>query len=340
MPDLDASNVMRQWWVVPGVCGGELECRTAPIPDPGAGEVLVSVAAAGVNRGEVIGRASLRSDNPQAAPRPSGIEFAGVVERVGEGVDRWSVGDRVMGRGSACHADYTRAGAQACMPSPSHLSDTQAGAIPNVFVTAHNALVTAAQLRAGESVLISAGSSGVGTAALQIARHLGAERIIATTRTNRKRDALAKLGATQVINTTDPDWPLGLSAENGVDVVIDQVGGDLFPDLLRTLRVSGRYVSVGRNAGANTTLDLDWLALKRLSLIGVTFRTRTPSEALACTQRFADALLSAFSPDESASQSGPSLGPLVDRTFGFAELPQAHEYMMGNQQIGKILLVK
>lgn len=327
------NGTMKQWWVIPGPKGGELELRDVPVPSPGPGEVLVRNYSAGVNRGELFALAAVRADNPRARETPSGIEFAGVVAALGPDADdlRWRVGDRVMGRGRACHAEFVCTDAAACMAIPAHLSLEQAGAIPNVFVTAHDAIVCAARVQPRETVLISAGSSGVGTAAIQIARHLGAARIIATTRSRSKRAALQALGVTDVVCTVDSGWSDQLGGtQPAVDVVIDQVGGSLFPDLLRTLRTEGRYVTVGRNDGASATVDLDRIALYRLSLIGVTFRTRTPAEALACSTRFADDLLSAF------SESG--LRPVLDRSFALAELPDAHAYMLANQQFGKVVL--
>ena len=204
--------------------------------------------------------------------------------------------------------------------------------IPNVFVTAHDALVTNARLQAGERVLITAGSSGVGTAAIQIAALLGAGQVLATTRSGGKSERLRELGASEVIDTSGHKWEDKVRdlCDGGVDVVIDQVGGDLFPAFMRSIAVAGRYVSVGRNGGAQTTLDLDLLARDRLTLMGVTFRSRTPAEALACTQVFAADLLGEFS-------SG-KLRPVLDRSFPLDQLPSAHEYMLSNEQIGKIVL--
>jgi NADPH:quinone reductase len=328
---------MQQWWVVPGAGGGLLECRTVDTPTIASNDVLVEVHAAGINRGELIGRAAMRSDAPGQKPRRSGIEFSGRVVGVGDGVDSWSVGDRVMGRGGACHAQFVTAGASACMPSPGHLSEAQAGSIPNVFVTAHDAMVSAAGVKAGESVLITAGSSGVGTAAIQTARYLGAAQIVATTRSPHKAAELRSLGATHVVDTGRSLWLDEIaSIGDGMDVVIDQVGGELFPQLIRTLRVKGRYVTVGRNAGAQSTIDLDLVARNRLLLAGVTFRTRTPGEALACSQKFAADLLGAFDPD---ANGDVQLWPVLDRTFSMSELPEAHDYMLSNQQIGKIVLL-
>lgn len=322
---------MRQWWVVPGPSGAVAEMRDVDVPPPGTGQVLVRMAGAGVNRGELIGGRLLRTDNPRARAMPSGIEIAGTIDAVGDDVAGWSVGERVMARGSACHADLALVDADALMASPAALSDVEAAAIPNVFVTAHDALVTAAAVAGDDTVLVTAGASGVGTAAIQIARHLGAT-VVATTRAPEKSPTLTDLGADLVVDTSAPDWADAMRDEVGpVSCVIDQVGGDLFPALVSALGVQGRYVSVGRNGGPRSTIDLDLLARNRLTLIGVTFRTRTPAEALACSHRFAADLLPLF-------DSG-ALRPVVDRTFPLSELPAAHDYMSGDGQIGKILLV-
>ena len=322
---------MRQWWVVPGLDGGVSELRTVVIPDPGLGQVLVRISAAGVNRGELIGRVGLCSTNPNARATPTGNEFAGTIAALGEGVSGWTIGASVMGRCQACHAEYTVADAAALMPTPAHLNDTEAAAIPNVFVTAHDAIVSATATSPNDTVLITAGSSGVGTAAIQIAKHLGCRQVLATTTTKAKTEGLTALGATGVIDTTSGGWPKELADRFGsVDVVIDQVGGGLFEGLLQTMAIKGRYVSVGRNDGAKAIIDLDLVARQRLKLIGVTFRTRSAVEALACSTRFAQELLGAFTPN--------GLQPVLDRCFPLADLPAAHAYMISNSQIGKIVI--
>ena len=322
---------MLQWWTVPGDDGGVLELRRVSVPVPAAGEVLVKVASAGVNRGELIARPALQSANPTARARPSGIECAGTVAGLGDGVDL-AEGDRVMARGVACHAEYALIDAAAVMVVPDAMPLVEAGAVPNVFVTAHDAIVTNAQLEDGETVLISAGSSGVGTAAIQIAGWMGAQHVIATTRRVDKADRLRALGADDVIDTSKDDWEAVFRKRypQGVDVVIDQVGGAMFPALARSMAVAGRYVGVGRNAGSQTEIDLDLLARNRLHLIGVTFRSRTPAEALACSRSFAEAMLPAFSNGE--------LRPVLDRAFPLDQLRAAHEYMASDQQFGKIVL--
>lgn len=322
---------MRQWWMTPGAHGGVLELRDVPMPRPGPGEVRVRISAAGVNRGELIGRTLLRTGSPGATPRPSGIEFAGEVEGLGDEVSGWAIGDRVIGRGTGCHAEYTVVPAAALMPTPAHLDDQEAAAIPNVFVTAHDALVTSAAMSGDDTVLVAGGASGVGTATIQLARHLGAAHIAATTRSPQKHRALRELGATYIADVSQQDWHLALREQIGpVDVVIDQVGGELVTPLLQTMSLQGRYVTVGRTAGAVAPIDLDLVALQRLTLIGVTFRTRTPSEALACTRRFADQMLHAFGP--------AGLRPVLHRALSFDELPAAHELMAADAHVGKIVI--
>ena len=322
---------MKQWWAVPGESGAVVELRDVEEPSPESNQVRVRMAGSGVNRGELIGGRLLRTDNPRARPSPSGIEVAGTIEQLGADVAGWAVGDRVMARATACYAELVVVDAAALMPIPPALSHAEAAAIPNVFVTAHDAIVTAANVVATDTVLITAGSSGVGTAAIQIAKYLGATTI-ATTRSIGKADALSDLGADLVVDTTTSDWVATMTDRHGpVSCVIDQVGGDLFPALMQALDVGGRFVGVGRNAGSASTIDLDLLARNQLTLIGVTFRTRAPEQALECSRRFAADLLPAFDTGE--------LRPVLDRTFPFEDLPAARDYMRSDAHFGKIVLV-
>jgi len=324
---------MKAIFLVPGPDGGIYEYRDIPTPSPKAGEVLIKVRATATNRGELLARPLIRSSNPALHPTRAGIEFAGVIDAIGEGVAGWKVGDRAMGRAAGSYAEFTIVDSRALMRIPDTLSDAEAAAIPNVFVTAHDAIVTAANLKAGESVMITAAPSGVGTAALQIARHLGANPVFATTRSESKSAGLTALGAHQVIDVSKSGWVdsiLAATAKRGVDVIIDNVGGPMLADNLRALAIKGRLVSVGRNAGNVGECNLDELARKRVSIIGVTFRTRSPEEALACSQRFAADLLGAFSTG--------ALKPVLDRTFPFDRIADAHNYMMGDAQTGKIVL--
>jgi NADPH2:quinone reductase len=325
---------MKAWFAVPGPEGAVFELRETPVPAAGAGQVLVAVRAAGINRGELIRGAQLRSAGPPANPARAGGEFAGEIGALGEGVNGWKPGDRVMGRTAGSYAQHVVASPRALMRIPGGMSWAEAAAIPNVFVTAHDALVTSAAVAAGESVVVTAGPSGVGTAAIQIARHLGANPVLATTRTPAKAAALRALGAHEVVDTRDAGWAdavLRATGDRGVDVIIDHVGGPMLAENIRTLALKGRLVSVGRNAGRVGDCDLDEVARKRARIIGVTFRTRTPEESLACSERFAAHLLDAV--------ARGALKPVLDRTFPFDRLTDAHKYMLSDAQIGKIVLM-
>jgi NADPH2:quinone reductase len=324
---------MKAWFTVPGAEGATFELRDIPVPTAGAGQVLVAVRASGTNRGELIRGAQLKSTAPAAAPVRSGSEFAGEIVALGDGVSGYKLGDRVMGRAAGSYAEHVVAQSRALMRVPDRLSWTEAAAIPNVFVTAHDAIVTNAATAPGESVLVTAGPSGVGTAAIQIARHLGADPVMATTRTPAKTAALRSLGAHEVIDARDPGWVdavMRATAGRGVDVIIDHVGGPMLADNIRVMALRARLVSVGRNAGRVGECDLDEIARKRASIIGVTFRTRTPEESLVCSERFAAHLLDAVTKG--------ALKPVLDRAFPFERLADAHTYMLSDAQTGKIVL--
>jgi NADPH:quinone reductase-like Zn-dependent oxidoreductase len=328
------TQTMQAWFAVPGPEGAVFEIRQTPAPTPGPGQVLVAVRAAGINRGELIRGAQLRAGGPPANPARAGGEFAGEIAALGEGVRGFKPGDRVMGRTAGSYAPFAAASQRALMRIPDGMSWAEAAAIPNVYVTAHDAIVTNGATAPGESVVITAGPSGVGTAAIQIARHIGATPVIATTRTPAKAAALRGLGAHEVVDTREAGWAdtvLAATNGRGVDVIIDHVGGPMLAENIRTLALKGRLVSVGRNAGFVGECNLDEIARKRAKIIGVTFRTRTPEESLQCSERFAAHLLDAVA-------SG-ALKPVLDRTFPFERLTDAHRYMLSDAQTGKIVLL-
>jgi NADPH:quinone reductase-like Zn-dependent oxidoreductase len=248
-------------------------------------------------------------------------------------VTGYTVGDRVMGRAAGSYAEYVVAQSRALMRIPAPLSWAETAAIPNVFVTAHDAIVTNGATVAGESVMVTAAPSGVGTAAIQIARHLGANPVIATTRTPAKAAALRALGAHEVVDTRDAGWVdavMKATGGRGVDVIIDHVGGPMLPGNIQVMALKARLVSVGRNAGFAGECDLDEIARKRARIIGVTFRTRTPEESLACSERFSTQMLDAVAKG--------TLKPVLDRTFPYERLADAHKYMLSDAQTGKIVL--
>jgi NADPH2:quinone reductase len=315
---------------VPGPAGADVVVADVPKPVPAAGEVLVEVHAAALNRGELATRQNLRSGKPT----PNGIEFTGLVVEAGPGADRSWVGRRVMGHWRAGQAEYVAVDTRLLVPVPDRLDWVQAAAWLNVFTTAHDALVTRAGLRRGESVLVNAAGSGIGTAALQIARLLGAEPILGSSRSAARRAKLGAYGMQVGIDAADPQWPqavLEATGGRGVDVVIDSVGPDVLGGNLSCIALGGRLVSVGRLGGDKGEIDMDLLALRRASLIGVTFRTRTLEERAACVQRCAQDLLPALADGR--------LEPVVDRTFAMADIAQAHDYLAADSHLGKVVLL-
>jgi len=320
---------VRSALIVPGVKGGHIEIRDMPVPSPQAGQVLVRVRASGLNRGEIGQVKALRSGNPASI----GVEFAGEVAAVGSGVTAWREGDRVMGHGCGGQADYTIADPRALMRVPANLSWIEAASFPNVFVTAHDAVVTNGELRAGEAVLVNAASSGIGLAAIQIASFLGAKPVIATTRSAAKLGKLETYGVDVAIDTSrqsQVDEVMRATAKRGVDLIIDCVGGTVFEANLGSLAVKGRLVNIGRLGSSTAQFDITQLWLKRLKLIGVTFRTRSEEERLACVEACARDLVGPLA-------DGRLRWP-IDRTFPLEQLAEAHAYMERDGHLGKIVV--
>src|SRR5262245_42844403 len=225
------AQTMKAWFAVPGPEGAVFELRESPVAAPGPGQVAVAVRAAGTNRGELIRGAQLRASGAPASPARAGTEFAGEISALGDGVRGFTRGDRVMGRAVGSYAQYVAAPQRALMRIPRAMVWSEAAAIPNVCVTAHDAIVTNAATRPGESVMVTAGPSGVGTAAVQIAHHIGANPVLATTRTPAKAAALRALGAHEIVDPRDAgkwvDAVMRATSGKGVDVIIDHVGGPM-----------------------------------------------------------------------------------------------------------------
>lgn len=332
--DLERIMKMNAVYLVPTRKGGVYEYREVDKPEAAGGQVLVKVHAAGINRGEITMVGGFRTSNPRFKPVPSGIEFAGEIVEVGEDATGWHVGERVMGRGVGGYAEFTLAGCMTLMRIPKALSYAEAAAIPNVFVTSHDALVSNAQVQKGDVVVVTAASSGIGTATVQLARFFGAKTVIATTRDKGKSKALYDIGADIVINSLEPgyaDKVMKATEDEGADIIIDSVGGPMFADNLEALAIKGRIVSVGRNAGEIGQINLDVVANKRAQIMGTTFRTRTPQEAWRCFEVFTEDCMDAFTTGK--------LKPVLNKTFPFEALLEAHKYMLSDSHVGKIVLV-
>ena len=327
---------MKAMVIIASPDGGTLEYCDVPDPTPQPGELLVRIRATGLNRADLAQRRG-------AYPRPAtggdsalniaGLEAAGEVAGLGEGVTGFAIGDRVMAMCAGGYAEYTTIDQRLAVRVPERLSWEEAATVPVAYMTEHDALITNARLQAGESVLVHAASSGVGVAALQIAKLWGAQPVMGTSGVTEKLAALAAQGLDRGINYRTENFAEAvLAATNGtgVDVVIDHVGGPHFHDNVRCMALRGRLVSVGRLGGRMGELDLDFLALRRLHLIGVTFRTRTLAERIAVTQRCAADLLPALADGR--------LRPLINRVFPLRDALAAQEYMASNAHIGKVVL--
>lgn len=320
---------MRAVRVIPHPDGGRIEIQDIPTPQPKAGQVLVRVRASGLNRGEI----TQARDRVSGDPITVGVEFAGEVAAVGAGVQGFKEGDRVIGHGKECQAQYTLADPLALMPMPAGLGWIEAASFLNAFVTAHDAVITNGQLKKGESILINAASGGVGWAALQIAHLWGAKPVIATSRSAAKLDKVREYGVDVGIDTSKEsllDGVMRATDKRGVDLIIDMVGGPVFEDNVKALAVCGRLVNIARLGGQTAQIDLSQLWLKRLKLIGVTFRTRSEAERLACVQ--------ACIRDTLPWLRENRIRWAIDKTFPLEEIHAAHAYMMKAEHIGKIVL--
>ncbi|HSW20491.1 MAG TPA: zinc-binding dehydrogenase [Ramlibacter sp.] len=315
--------------VIPHPDGGRIEIQDIPVPGVTEGKVLVRVRASGVNRGEI----TQARDRLSGLPGTVGVEFAGEVSAVGAGVTTWREGDRVMGHGRECQAEYVLADPLALMPVPDKLGWIEAASFPNAFITAHDAVVTNGELARGESILVNAASGGVAWASLQIASLLGASTVIATSRSADKLAGLSQYGVDVGIDTSRQSLLEGIMAatdKRGVDVIIDMVGAPAFEENVKGLAVRGRLVNIARLGGETATLDLGQLWLKRLRLIGVTFRTRSEAERLACIQACARDMLPFLQEDK--------IRWAIDRTFALEDVHSAHAYLMAGKHSGKIVL--
>lgn len=303
-----------------------------PVPQPAAGEVLIAVAAAGVNRPDVFQREGRYAPPPGASDLP-GLEVAGVVAAVGEDVRRWRVGDQVCALlAGGGYAAYAVAPEGQCLPRPEPLSLVEAAAVPETFFTVWANVVERGRLQAGESLLVHGGSSGIGTTAIQLARHVGAT-VFATAGSAEKCDACERLGARRAVDYSREDFVDVVRAETGgrgVDVVLDMVGGDYVPRNLSLLAEDGRLVQIAVLQGARATVDVGLVMRRRLTLTGSTLRPRPVAEKA----RLAAALETTVWPWLTAG----SVRPLVHATFPLEAAAEAHRLMESSRHIGKIVL--
>lgn len=309
-----------------------LQIADRPAPTPGAREVLVRVAAAGVNRPDVRQRQGKYPPPPGVTDIP-GLEIAGTVVAVGTDVGRWRVGDAVCALvAGGGYAEYCAVPEPQCLPIPSSLSMIEAAALPETSFTVWTNVFDRGRLRAGDTFLVHGGSSGIGTTAIQCAKAWGA-RVFATAGTDEKCAACEQLGAELAVNYRRRDWVQEIGTRTGgrgVDVILDMVGGEYVPRNIELLAVEGRLVQISFLKGPRVELDLMRIMAKRLTLTGSTLRPRSPEEKGA----IARALETHIWP---RIESG-AIRAIVHAVFPLARAADAHRLMEEGTHIGKIVL--
>ena len=319
--------------VVVNEYGGPEVLTPSEVPDPvpAPDEILVDVAHTAVNRADTLQRQGAYPDPQRREFEIPGLEYAGVVKAVGDRVTLWKPGDQVMGiEAGACYAELLVTHERQALPIPSTVALSDAAAVPEVFLTAWDALVVQGGLTSGRWALVHAGASGVGTAAIQIAKAIGAR--IAVTCSAGKISACRELGADLVLERSPSDWASAMNAAlpRGVDVVLDVVGGEEANRNLAVVAPKGTIVQVGLMGGGQTSVNLGLLLMKRLTWIGTTLRARPIEEKVAVCQRFIAEVLPLF-------ESG-MLRPVIDTRFALDAIADAHRHMEANANIGKILI--
>ena len=308
-----------------------------PTPQPGPDEVLVNVVATALNRGDLLQRQGLYPGPPVVAADGTrydvpGMEFAGTVAALGNRVTTVKVGDEVMGIvGGGSYAEQLVTHERLLLPIPASVPLADAAAIPEVFITAFDALMIQGGLTAGRTCLVHAGASGVGTAAIQIAKAIGA-RIAVTTSTG-KVERCRELGADLVVDYRTDDFVAAVkefTGGRGVDVVLDVVGGDYLPRNISCTASQGRIIQVGVMGGGPAEINLGLLLVKRIQLIGTTLRSRPIEEKVTVSRRFAAEVLPWFDLGR--------ISPVIDRRFAFDDIAVAHEYLATDASVGKVLI--
>ena len=314
---------------------GDVESLTiAELPDlePGPDQLLVRNFATALNRADLLQRRGLYPP-PKGDSEILGLEFAGEVARAGNGVEGFQRGDRVFGLvGGGGYAEQVVVDHRLAVPIPDNLSYDLAAAVPEVFYTAGENLFTLGGLEQGQRLLVHAGASGVGTAAIQLARASGA-RILATAGTPEKLEYCRSLGADRVINHRKEDFAPAVkewTEGEGVDVILDLVGAGYWERNLRSLKPGGRILIVGLLGGSRVEADLWYILRRRLQVIGSAMRGRCLEDKIAITERFRERVLPLIESGE--------IRPVLDRVYPFEEVRDAHRRMEENLNIGKIVL--
>jgi len=312
-----------------------LEIEEVPKPQPGLDEVLVHVRSTALNRADLLQRQGRYAAPPGVAQNIPGLEFAGEVTALGTNAHRWQIGDRVMGIiGGGAHAEFVTTHKEAVCDVPPSLEWPAAGAVPEVFITAHDALQQAG-FKAGENVLIHAVGSGVGLSATQLVRALGG-RAFGTSRTPDKIERAVAFGLESGYEVPEPGALSGLAAfarnvtGGGFDVVLDLNGGPYFAASLEAMALRGRLILIGGVAGGKTDVDLYQILGKRLHIIGTVLRARSLDEKIAITGTFAREVVPLL--------AQRTIQPVIDSVFPLEQIQDAHRRLESNETFGKVVL--
>ena len=306
-----------------------LHLGDVPRPAPAAGQVLVRVHAAGVNRPDVLMRQGKYAGSGDVAGTVPGLEVAGVIEACGPGAPRWQPGDAVCALIAAGgYAEYVVVDARHCLPVPTGLGMVEAAALPETVFTVWHNVFQRGHLQPGETLLVHGGSSGIGTTAIQLARALGS-RVAVTAGDEAKCQACRDLGAEWAINYKADDFEQVLK-EVGIDVILDMIGGDYIPKNLRLLRDDGRLVFINAMQGATAEFNAMQVMSRRLTITGSTLRPRSADFKAALAAEVEQRVW----PLIAAGQ----FRPVIDRTFPLAEAAAAHQRMESSAHVGKIVL--
>jgi NADPH:quinone reductase len=320
---------MKSWSLQVEGAQVRVQLGEAPVPQPGPGQLLVKLHAAGLNRGEFIPGGLVKG----GASKPAGIEGAGEVAALGAGVAGWQLGQRVMGRCPGAFAEYALMDVREAMPVPEALPLEAAAAVPLTFLVVHDMLFTQGRLERGGWLLVAGVSSGVGVASLQTAKALGA-KVIGTSGSQDKLARLQPLGLDVGIATREPRFAetvMQATGGAGVNLVVNTVGGTVFAECIKALAFEGRLATVGYVDHTLTApIDLQALHVKRLTLFGVSNKLRSAEQRAAGVPAFVRDVLPALADGR--------ISPLIDRVFAFDELPAAQAHMQANQHLGKIVL--
>jgi NADPH:quinone reductase-like Zn-dependent oxidoreductase len=307
-----------------------LDLHEAAIPEPGPQQVLVQMRAASLNRGEfILGHGLQKTGTSKAI----GMEGAGEVVKLGAGVTGLAIGQRVMGRCAGAFSEYALMDVREAIAMPANLSYEEAAAIPLTFLVVHDMLVTQGKLKSGEWVLVTGVSSGVGVASLQAAKALGA-RVIGTSGSQDKLDRLKSVGLDVGLCTRAGDFHeavMKATDGKGVNLVVNTVGGSVFPECVRSMAFEGRLATVGYVDGVlKSEIDIQALHAKRLTLFGVSNKMRTAEQRAAGVPAFVSDLVPAI--------AAGRIRPVIDHVYPFEQLAAARAHMESNRHLGKIVI--